>query len=256
MSRQLTELEPYFINAAPNADSVARNLDIVGRETLRRSRWTTSPDFDVFHPEDLGNLFELYDEHVFGGRCRQLLGTTPLKFRISGRMTSAGGKTTRFSRRGVPGSEFYEITVAGSLLYDSFDKESRQIRVCGCECRTTLEALQRIMEHEITHLIELLLWRVSSCAQSRFQSISRRFFGHLDYRHALITPREQARDVGIRVGVPVRFTYDGRTFTGIVNRVTKRATVLVEDPRGRPFSDGKRYQIYYIPIQQLEMIGR
>jgi len=38
---------------------------------------------------------------------------------------------------------------------------------------------------------------------------------------------------------------------GTVNRITKRATVLVEDPEGEPYSDGKRYRKYLVPLQLL-----
>jgi hypothetical protein len=40
-----------------------------------------------------------------------------------------------------------------------------------------------------------------------------------------------------------------------VNRITRRATILVEDSRGERFSDGKRYLKYYVPIHQLRPIA-
>jgi len=39
---------------------------------------------------------------------------------------------------------------------------------------------------------------------------------------------------------------------GIVNRITRRATVLVENPGGRLFSNGKKYMKDYVPIHVLE----
>ncbi len=38
-----------------------------------------------------------------------------------------------------------------------------------------------------------------------------------------------------------------------MNRITKRATVLVEDPDGMKFSDGLRYRTYYVPIACLDL---
>ena len=38
---------------------------------------------------------------------------------------------------------------------------------------------------------------------------------------------------------------------GRVNRITKRATVLLENQQGEHFTDGKRYETYYIPLQYL-----
>ena len=43
---------------------------------------------------------------------------------------------------------------------------------------------------------------------------------------------------------------------GRVNRLTKRATVLVEDPEGERFSDGRSYRRYYVPILQLRSAGQ
>jgi len=39
-----------------------------------------------------------------------------------------------------------------------------------------------------------------------------------------------------------------------VNRITKRATVLVEDERGMRYSDGKRYAKFYVPVASLELV--
>ena len=111
------------------------------------------------------------------------------------------------------------------------------------------------MEHEIVHLIEMLLWGKSSCSQPRFHSITRRFFGHTQNKHNLTTPKEKAFvKFGIRPGVKVRFRFDGIEHTGIVNRVSKRATVLVEDSRGRRYTDGKHYAKFYVPVQMLEAV--
>jgi hypothetical protein len=112
------------------------------------------------------------------------------------------------------------------------------------------------MEHEIVHLVEMLLWSHSQCSARRFQSIAKRFFGHTDYTHQLITPRERAMtEYGIRAGDRVRFRFDGKHVEGVVNRITKRATVLVEHARGELYSDGKKYQKYYVPLTLLKVIN-
>ena len=59
----------------------------------------------------------------------------------------------------------------------------------------------------------------------------------------MISQRERKPAFSIRTG-----------FFGIhsrVNRVTKRATVLVEHPDGQKHSDGLRYKTYYVPIARL-----
>jgi hypothetical protein len=55
----------------------------------------------------------------------------------------------------------------------------------------------------------------------------------------------------VRVGDRVAFELDGTQFHGRVNRITRRATVLVESLRGEPYSDGRRYLTYYVPLPLL-----
>jgi hypothetical protein len=59
---------------------------------------------------------------------------------------------------------------------------------------------------------------------------------------------------GIKPGMAVRFRFDGVEHTGIVNRISKRATVLVEDREGQRYSDGKHYIKFYVPVQSLKAV--
>lgn len=225
---------------------------------LGQSKHLDGGNFTRVHPADLGCLFNLYDQRFFEGGIRNLLGNAPLKFRLSQRMTQVGGKAIRRVFRDCGGNitrTEYEIAVSTALLFETFQEDERPIVVSGLPCGDRLEAMQRITEHEITHLIEGLVWEPSSCAAPRFQSIANRFFGHTDHRHHLITPREKAlRKFGIKPGDQVSFHFEGRRYVGIVNRITKRATVLVEGSRGTPYSNGKRYEKFYIPVETLERV--
>jgi hypothetical protein len=58
----------------------------------------------------------------------------------------------------------------------------------------------------------------------------------------------------VRVGSRVRFLHEGQELVGWVNRITKRATVLVEDIRGERFTDGKRYLRFYVPLERLRLL--
>ena len=165
-------------------------------------------------------------------------------------MTRAGGKTTRRLR--PDGTAEYEIAVSTSILFDAFAPGDPEVTVAGLPCANRLEALQRIMEHEIVHLIEFLRTGASNCAAQPFRDTARRLFGHRSHTHELFTRVERAARRGIVVGSLVDFDYDGERLTGRVNRVTKRATVLVESASGDRYSDGRRYAKYYVPLGRLE----
>jgi hypothetical protein len=204
-------------------------------------------------------MAELYDELFFESSCLSLARHYGMAFRWSSRMTKAGGKTTRFmTRRSLlkPAQPHYEITLSSSLLFQTFRNRDREIRVCGCPCTNRMEAMQRIVEHELIHLGEMLAWQDSNCSARRFQSIAERFFGHSEHRHELVTQRERAQAIyNVRLGSRVSFVFEGNRMVGVVNRITRRATVLVEAVDGVLYSDGKRYRKFYIPIAKLKPAG-
>jgi hypothetical protein len=160
---------------------------------------------------------------------------------------------TRPNRDGVDDNRQFEMVLSSTLLFHAFDDVDRPITVTGLRCNNRLQAMQRVCEHELVHLLEMFFWNDSSCSQCRFQDIAFRFFGHTEHSHDLITQRERAaRNFGVRVGAFVRFRHEGKWLRGWVNRITRRATVLVEDPRGERFTDGKQYVRFYVPIEQLK----
>ena len=242
-------------DAAASSHDNRERAERVRSEVLRRSACLHQPNFDQIEPGDLEVLFDLYDAAFFAGKIRETLDGTPLRFGLSTRMTRAGGKTTR-CRDAKGRVRWFEICVSTTLLFDAFDGDDhRPIVSSGILCPDRLSALQRIMEHEIVHLVEMLLWQESSCGKARFHTISRQVFGHTENRHQIITPRERAAvQHGIRAGVAVRFRHRDVPYDGVVNRVTKRATVLVEDAGGELFNDGRRYRTFYVPVDQLERL--
>jgi len=244
-------LAEAVLRYAPAKEAIYQHVVAIRNGLLARSRYLRAADFRAIHPEDLEFLFGAYDERFLGGLCHAALEGRRLEFRLSPRMTKAGGKTTRFRSR--EGEVRYEISIATSLLFDGFGEGDRQVTVCGLPCGSRLEALQRIFEHEMVHLIEQLCWGSSDCSAARFQGIASRFFEHQAHTHNLVTRQERAAEHGIRRGSLVTFVYEGRQLTGRVNRITKRVTVLVEDAEGQKYSDGLRYRAYYVPIGLLRL---
>jgi len=236
-------------------DQRAGSQAAISQYMLTNSRSVRSPNFKEICSSDLGLLFQITDEQFFDGTVGRLCerqANRPLAFRLSTRMTSAGGMTTmQTSNVRKPKTEF-EIAIATTPLFSTFKIEKTAV-VSGVICRSRLEALQRIMEHEMVHLIEMLLWNDSNCAAAPFKRIVNRFFGHTESNHQLLTPKDIARKrLGISQGDLVSFSIEGRRLTGHVNRITKRATILVQSPKGALYDDGFKYQKYYVPLNRLK----
>jgi hypothetical protein len=224
----------------------------VRQRLLTESVRIRDANFSSISAPDALCLFRLYDSIFFNGELgAEVLRQSgvPVKLRISSTMTSAGGKTTQFQRKTLFGRKtLYEIAISGRLLLNSFEAGGRDIIVSGVACSDRVDALQRIMEHEIVHLAEWLVFGETSCARTRFMNLARRIFGHRKRFHELVTPRERAeRKFAVTVGDTVHFNYQGQQLTGRVNRLGVRATVLVEHAEGRRYSDGRYYMKFYVP---------
>jgi len=119
-------------------------------------------------------------------------------FRLSKRITSAAG-ATKYRRLPASSGEtdayrpLFELVIAIDLLFRQFKSGDRQVHVNGLECSDRLEVLQRVFEHELTHMLELMVWESSSCKKSRFHKMAQHIFGHTEFTHQLITSKERAR---------------------------------------------------------------
>ena len=242
----------------PSAAISLRTAEIY-RGVLEESSALRTGNFKTIATSDLERLFERYDASFFDGRLRRMLDEQAdgrLTFRLSRRMTSSGGTTTRWIREGAGGRAIkqarFEIAISTTLLYQSFGDLERPVRVNGLSCRDRLEALQRVFEHELLHLLELLTTNRTNCSAANFKRLARGIFAHTEVTHELVTQRERAAaQLSVRVGDRVQFDYQGRPHVGMLNRITRRATVLVEQPGGIPYSDGRRYTKFYIPLSML-----
>ena len=248
-----------LLEAGRTPEEAEEHFVQIHAEMLGSSRFLRVPNFEEIAPLDLEKLFQEYDSRYFSGYLEAMLREDrayPVQFRLSGRMTSAGGKTTRVRPRIKDAAPFYEITISTLLLFQSFVDEKRPVAVVGLRCADRLEALQRIFEHEILHLAEFLAVGTSNCRAPLFQTLASSIFGHKQVVHDLVTPRELAvRQHAIRVGDMVSFDYEGQTRVGRVNRITRRASILVRSEKGLLFSDGQRYETFYVPLTMLRKQG-
>jgi hypothetical protein len=244
-------------------EEVTGKVRAIYEAVLRQSPRITTGNFTAAADSDLALLFELYDEHFFQGGLAQLVRASgaPLSFQFSPRLTRSAGLTKRYAhrpRRGQPPppASRYEIALSSTLLFQTFRDVERTVRVNGVVCGDRLEAAQRVFEHELLHLLEMLIWVKSSCDAERFKTLAWNYFSHTLTRHDLVTQRERARSrFDVNVGDQVTFTFEGVRHVGVVNRITRRATILVESDRGVAYSDGKKYLKFYIPLPMLQKVS-
>jgi hypothetical protein len=237
---------------ALSGQAIVARAEAVRQRLGERAHYLARADWERFTCKDLALLFDLYDELFFERGLAAMLevrGAVP-KFGLSRRMTRAGGRT-RAHLGAVPPR--FEIVVSSYLLELSFADLGRPVVVNGVSCADRVEAAMRVFEHELVHLVEFLRWGASSCGRRRFRRLARELFGHTARGHRLVTQAERARELyGVRVGDRVAFDCEGRRLGGMVNRITKRATVLVPNRRGVRYSDGRRYLKYYVPLEALD----
>lgn len=252
---KLTGLAVWIRQNQPSPTKIIEQQKRIHHEMLSLSRTIDQPNFQKVGRDDLVRLIHLMDDAFFDSRVLPIAKAEGLHFKFSSRMTSAAGKlVTHYPNGSRDAPRKFELILSSTLLFQTFEDVDRPVLVTGRRCVDRLEAMQRVAEHEMTHLIEMMIWNDGNCSQSRFQSIARSFFGHTDYQHDLITQRERAASkFNIRIGDRVYFeSQKGRVF-GKVNRITRRATVLVEDPKGERFSDGHRYSRWYVPLEKLKL---
>lgn len=222
----------------------------IHRRCIERSPTIRCANFTAVADSDLKLLFSLYDEAFFAGALAARL-PSGFSFSFSRRLTRAAGRVA-FHRVHGP----RQLCLSVTLLFQSFHDVSRPVTVAGITCQDRLEAAMRILEHELVHLVEFFLHGETSCGKPRFKALARELFGHTASAHQLISQRERAATAfNIRLGDRVRFEYDGRRLTGIVHRITRRATVMVPSPDG-DYRDraGNSYRKYYVPLSALTLL--
>lgn len=251
------QLGQFALAHAQSAADIRAKQRQIFDATVSLSRRIDGPNFTRIGQDDLQRMALQYDQLFFQSQLLRGARLEGITFGWSSRMTKNAGKTvTHYSGGRGTGKRRFEIILSSTLLFQTFDDVRRPVEVTGILCRNRLEAMQRVVEHELVHLLEMLVWDDSSCSRRQFHGIANRFFGHSQHRHDLITQSERAaKKFKVAPGSQVRFRFEGRVLTGKVNRITRRATVLVADPHGERFSDGYRYRRYYVPLEHLVPVG-
>ncbi len=244
--------DPVTLHYLPG--EILAKRETVRRALLQRSSQITDGRISIIDQSDLALLFELYDQVFFHRYFRDHF-RGKISFSLSSRMTKSAGKLLYRKDLPVlsPGEERFELRISVHLLFNYGNLERDKV-VNGIKTKDSLEALQLVFEHELIHLIELHRFKKSSCSQERFQALAFNIFGHTGSTHQLPAIAEIGRErYGLAVGDWVSFQFEGERLSGVINRITKRATVMVPHKNG-DFQDqkGKRYRKYYVALSLLE----
>jgi hypothetical protein len=251
----MVSLQCYFDPAHPPVAGIDAIRGSIRDRLLTTSRYIQTPNFVRCGDSDLKILFDGYDSCFFDAQLRSALETLnawPIDLRFSGRLRSTGGRTTRTTCR-KSRHVTYSIQISSNVLFTNFRTPEETASVNGLICPDRVDAMMRVMEHELLHLAEFLAFNDSTCTGGRFQHAAMRMFGHTEHTHAMVSKRVKTLlSTDLRPGHRVRFSFEGKTLTGVINRINARATVLVEDPRGARYNDGRKYVKFYMPLALLQ----
>ncbi|KYH29004.1 MULTISPECIES: SprT-like domain-containing protein [Clostridium] len=225
-------------------------------EFIYRSNNIKHGQISKISAEDLELLFNLYDKYFFNDYFKKFFKGT-LDFSLSKRMSRSAGKTIIPKINPILEEEKqrYEIRIGVTFLFQYYELDREKI-VAGVKTEDSLHALLMVFEHEIIHLIEFYIFGSSSCKNKRFKTIAKNIFNHKDVYHSLPTSREIVHEsLGIKIGDKVSFLHEEEIKNGIVNRINKRATIMVLDSRGNYIDgQGNRCIKYYVPLNKIRKI--
>lgn len=171
-----------------------------------------------------------------------------MKVTVSNRMTSAAGKFIHSKRMPRKPDPLAEIRMSGDFL---FRLPAGEYRVNGLVTSSPQEAFVVVFEHEAVHAVEYALYGATGHSK-RFLHLAGGLFGHTNIHHELPTRAQESAKSGIRPGTAVSFPYQGKSLTGMVQRIGKTATVMVPDSRGHYIDTrGRRYSKFRVSLKYL-----
>jgi len=236
-----------------SSSEIINKRNIIRNKFIIQSKNVATGNIQSMSNDDLRILFRLYDSEFFNDYFTGKFNGK-LTFSLSTRMTSAAGKTIYSKKIKLlqVGEEEYEIRMGIKFFFQYYEVDRDKI-VSGINTKDSLEAFQIVFEHELCHLIELHIYKESSCKKTRFKIMVNNLFAHTDVFHQLPSQKEiTSQKYGVKIGQKVSFTCDGKNHNGFIYKINKRATVMVNDSKGT-FRDGKgnAYTKWYVPFEKL-----
>ena len=243
----------FIENLYYSADEIKFKRNYIYSKFLNISENIKSSVIKKISTDDLYLLLKLYDETFLKGYLNENSHGN-IHFSLSKRMTSSAGKTI------YPGNIKYlplndikfEIRMAVDFFFKFYETKGHKV-VNGIIANDAVEALQLVFEHEICHVLELTMYRQSSCSGNRFKTMANRIFGHTKSYHELPTASQIAKEnYKVSIGSKVVFKYNNLNLSGIITNINKRATIMVLNNNGN-YADkyGNKYIKYYVPLNMI-----
>jgi len=229
--------------------------NIIRNELFASSDNIKCGKLEKFADSDLYLLFRIYDNLYLNDWFKNNFEGIIINFKFSRRLKSSAGITKCQKNISIPEKQTFEIDISADFLFD-YHKVDRDIYVNGIKTEDSLDALMLVFEHELCHVLENLQYGKTSCRGKRFKNMAYMLFGHTDVTHALPTNYEiNQLNYKLKIGDRAAFEFEGKAMQGIINRINKRATVMVENQNGKYIDRlGKRYQKFYVPLDMLHKI--
>ncbi|WP_375561035.1 SprT-like domain-containing protein [Bernardetia sp. OM2101] len=238
---------------------ITERFEKVRQQVFIQSKQIKTDNFGLVSNNDVKLIFELYDTYFFDNYFKENKVIDRMAFDFSKKMTSAGGKLMYYKVTKHNPIQF-RMRISAYLIFNSFKEQTnnKTINLAGFQTKNRLEALLHVIEHEIIHLIEFIAFNDSSCKKGNFKKLANSIFGHTAFTHQLLTGKMEAlKEYDLRVGDWVKFTFDGKSHTGVIHRITKRATVMALDATGE-YKDnkGSRFTKFYILLKYLKKLDK
>lgn len=237
-----------------NKDDIIKKRKEVSELLILSSTNIKNGIISTISTADLELLFQLYDKVFLKNWFRNDF-RGKLKFSLSRQMTKSAGLTRcpKNIDKIKPEEVMIEIKIGVDFFFHYGLIEGSK-KVGGVDTKSSLEALQLVLEHELCHVLEFLHFGKSNCKGKRFKEIASNLFGHTESFHMLPTHKQIAsQKLGLRIGDTVLFTFEGKRLKGILYNINKRATVMVRDKNGTlTDKQGNRYSKYFVPLNLLE----
>lgn len=128
--------------------------------------------------DDLRKFFYEYDRLCFNGDITKFMSDSnyTLGFKTSGEDT--------FTTEGICARGICNYVITIPTMY--FGRVTGMTNVAGHQCKDQLECLQRVVEHELVHLIIFIFCGDSFITDQHgpmFMDIAKNLFAHTDHRH-------------------------------------------------------------------------